>query len=138
MQHAACGFVMPVVLGIILIAGLLASQASSDLGTHTMLATHRLLHQRAFAVAEQGLALAAQQLRDGVLPPATQTLPAQGLPTDGATVQFTTLGERALPAGFSAGRITETCHEIRSTGHSARGAQVAVVQGACQRRSVTP
>ncbi len=123
------GFVLPVVLGIILITGLLAAQAATDLGSHTMLATHRLLQQRAFEAAEQGLAQVRAQMRSGGVPPASQDLPSPGLPTDSAQVEFATLAVVALPTGFSAGRVVESYHEIRSTGRSARGARVTLVQG---------
>lgn len=129
---AATGFVMPVVLGILLIAALLAAQASTDLGTHTMLATHRLMHLRAFAAAERGLNDTITQLRAGANP---QTGEASGsLPGESVMIALTAPEQTVLPAGFSANRVVEECRQIHSTGRSARGAQVTLRQGLCQRR----
>ncbi|MGC4027464.1 MAG: hypothetical protein QM696_01135 [Steroidobacteraceae bacterium] len=132
------GFVLPVVLGLILITGLLAVQATTDLGSHTMLATHRLLQQRAFEAAERGLALTLNQLRSGVTPEAGTLLPSSGLPTDSTQIGFTTPGSVSLPVGFSSGRVVESYHEIHSTGHSARGARVTLVQGVRQLQALRP
>ncbi len=130
------GFILPVVLGLILIAALLAIEAGSEMGTQSMLATNRLLHQRAFESGESGIVEVMEQMQAGLSPPATQQLPSAAFPTDGASVEFTTLATVALPAGHSAGRIVETHREIRSSGYSARDTRVIVVQGLSQRMAV--
>lgn len=138
MQRASPGFILPVVLGIILIAGLLAVNAATDLGSDTMLATHRVLHQRAFEAAERGIAVALGELRAGRTPAASQILPTPGMPLDSTTVEFATADAALLPTGFSAGRVVESYHEIRSTGRSARAARVTLVQGVRQRALQLP
>lgn len=132
------GFVLPVVLGILLVAGLFASQLAADLGSQRLLATHRLLHQRAFEAAEYGLSQAMQQLRSGIVPPASQHLVLPGHPTDSVQVLHAITAQDALPAGFSTGHVSETFHEIRSTGYSLRGARVTLVQGVRQRQWLAP
>lgn len=134
---ARSGFVLPVVLGIILLAGLFAVQATSESGSATLLATQRLLHQRAFEAAESGLIAVLDQLGSGVEPAASQTLQSADVPSDSSTVATAIAARQALAAGYSAGRVVETDYEIRSTGHSVRS-DVTVVQGVRQLRVVTP
>lgn len=131
------GFVLPVVLGIILIAALIAVQAATDLGNTTVLSTQRLLHLRAFESAEGGIVTVLDQLESGSEPAGTQTLRTQGSSADSAIVE-TVATFAATPAGFSADRVTERRYEIRSTGFSARGSKVAVVQGVRQFQAATP
>jgi Tfp pilus assembly protein PilX len=133
------GFVLPVVLGIVLIAGLLAVEAAVESGSTTLLATQRQLHQRAFELAESGITAAMLQLESGAEPTGTQTLRSAEASSDSSTVATTITARQALPEGFSAGRVMETTYEIRSTGHGARGSNVTVVQGVRQlRTAVTP
>jgi hypothetical protein len=138
MRRGAPGFVLPVVLGIILLASFLAVDAATDLGSDTLLATHRVLHQRAFEAAERGIVITLGQLRAGELPAASSRLSAPGLPLDDTVVEFTTAATTLLPAGFSAGRIVDSYHEIRSTGRSARAARVTLVQGVRRRELQQP
>lgn len=132
MTHADSGFVLPVVLGIILIGALIAIQAATELGSTTLLATQRSLHQRAFESAERGIVAAMEQLDAGMAPPAMQSLTAAGNVAESTTVQTAVVARLGLPAGFSADRIIEQHYEIRSTGHGVRNSAVTVVQGTRQ------
>jgi hypothetical protein len=112
---AVCGFALPVVLIVLLIAAVIAMQAAAESGSTTFLATQRQLHQRA----------------SGAEPAPVQSLHSDTIAGESATVQ-TSVTARLTPAGFSADRIVESHYEIRSTGQSVRGARVSVVQGARQ------
>lgn len=137
-SHARRGFVLPVVLGIILLAGLFAVHAATELGSTTLLASQRLLHQRAFEAGESGLAAAMAELRDGRTPASSTQLRISGAAGYTATVNSSVIRSTDLSSGFSAGRIVETDYELRSMGHSARGAEVVIVQGARQRHGAPP
>lgn len=128
-MRTTCGFVLPVVLGVITIAGLLAAYAVSDSGVDTALATHRVLHQEAFEAAEAGIATVVRQITGGRMLPATQMLPSTATRPESAVVAIETIARRPLPPGFSAGIVVELHQEIRSTGHSVRNTEVTVVQG---------
>ncbi len=134
--HASCGFVLPLVLGIILLAALFAVHSITELGSTTLLATQRLLHQRAFEAGESGIVAVLDQLQSGADPVARQQLRSAEFPTDAATVESTLIVRQSLPNGYSAGRVLETHYEIRSTGHSARSTDVTVVQGVRQLRAL--
>jgi Tfp pilus assembly protein PilX len=134
--NAKAGFVLPVVLGIVLLAGLFAVQAAIESGSTLLLATQRQLHQRTFEAAERGIAAALQQLESGAEPTPTQVLRSADVPADSSTVATTVTARQTLPEGFSAGRVVETSYEIRSTGHGARSSSVTVVQGVRQLRAV--
>jgi Tfp pilus assembly protein PilX len=127
----ACGFVLPVVLIVLLIAAVIAIQATAESGSTTLLATQRQLHQRAFEAAERGIVAALEQLSSAAEPAPVQSLHSDTIAGESATVQ-TSVTARRTPRGFSADRIVETHYEIRSTGQSVRGARVTVVQGAQQ------
>ncbi len=135
--RAKAGFVLPVVLGIILLAGLFAVQATLESGSTTLLATQRQLHQRAFEAAESGIVAVLDQLGSGAEPATAQTLRSMVIPSDSSTVESAIVARLTLPEGFSAGRIVETDYEVRSTGHSVRGSEVTVVQGVRQLQVVT-
>ena len=137
--HCRKGFVLPLVLGIVLLAGLLAVQAAIESGNTALLATQRQLHQRTFELAESGIAAVVHQLESGAQPAGVQVLRSADTPSDSSTVETTTTSRQFLPEGFSADRIAETEYEIRSTGHGARGTHVTVVQGVRQAgAAVTP
>jgi Tfp pilus assembly protein PilX len=136
-DRTGSGFVLPVVLGIILIAALIAVEAATELGSATQLSTQRQLHQRAFESAESGVVTALDQLTAGSEPPRTQILRAHDAPTDSAIVE-STFNSIDAPSGFSVDRVTERQYEIRSTGFSARGSEVTVVQGVRQFRVAAP
>jgi Tfp pilus assembly protein PilX len=130
-ERSISGFVLPVILGILLLVALFAVQAATELGSTTLFAGQRLMHQRAFESSESGIATVMEQLQANAIPAPRQQLQWADFPADTATVS-TTARTRDLPPGFSAGRVVEKDYEIRSTGRSARGAEVTVVQGARQ------
>jgi Tfp pilus assembly protein PilX len=132
--HSGGGFVLPVLLGIVLLAALLAAHSAAELANSTLLTTQRQLNQRAFEAGESGIVLALERLRTGIALQPAQTLRAANAATDSATVQTLIATRQLLPVGHSAGRVIETDYEIRSTGRSARRSQVTVVQGARQLR----
>jgi hypothetical protein len=137
MRSTHCsGFVLPTVLGIIMLAALFAAHAATETGTAALLAAQRMLQQRAFEASESGVLAVVEQLRRGDAPAARQRLQSAGFPTDGATVDSAIISRRQLPNGFSAGRVLETHYEIHSTGRSARGSEAIVVQGVRQLRAV--
>jgi Tfp pilus assembly protein PilX len=135
-MQSHCGFVLPVVLGIILLAALIALQASTELGSATLLANQRQLHQRAFEAGESGLIAVLDELQSGATPAARQELASAAVPVDGATVETTQTARIDLPIGYSAGRVLESRYELRSTGHSARATKVTVVEGVRQLRAL--
>ena len=128
---AGPGFVLPVVLGLMLLAALLAQHAATELGSTTLMATQHQLHQYAFETAESGLRAAIQQLQVGMALPQSQALHSPVLPGYAATIETTT-SVIDLPEGFSAGRIKESRYEIHSTGHGAQNSTVTVTQGVRQ------
>jgi Tfp pilus assembly protein PilX len=128
---AVCGFALPVVLIVLLIAAVIAMQAAAESGSTTFLATQRQLHQRAFETAERGIVAALEQLGSGAEPAPVQSLHSDTIAGEPAIVQ-TSVTAGLTPPGFSADRIIEKHYEIRSTGQSVRGARVTVVQGARQ------
>jgi Tfp pilus assembly protein PilX len=132
------GFVLPVVMGMILVAAALALHATSDLGTHALLSTQRLLHQRAFEAGESGIVAAIERLDAGDTVPQELTLTSSRFPADTAEVRTLTLSQQAVPAGFSMGRVVALRQEIRSTGRSARGARITLVQGLVQMQPASP
>lgn len=131
------GFVLPVVLGLILLAALMAVESTGELGGASLLATQRQMHQRAFEAAEAGIAVTLDQLASGVRPTSPQAMPARSDNAGAASVITSAVSSVALPAGFSADRVVEVHYEIRSTGHGARSSDVTVVQGARQLQPVT-
>jgi Tfp pilus assembly protein PilX len=124
-----CGFVLPAVLGIIMLAAFIAIQAASELGSTSLLANQRQLHQRAFEAGESGLIAILDQLQSGATPAALQELGSTAVAVDGAAVETRLAAHSDLPLGYSAGRVLESRYELRSTGHSARGTRVTVTQG---------
>lgn len=128
------GFATPVALALALLMGLLAAAALQDAGLAGTLATTRMLHQRAFAAGEIGLARMAAELAipDAGLPaPGRVTLPAHA--TDGFETSVVEAAAIPLPVGFSAGRVIERHFEVRSAGWSARGARVVQIEGLYRR-----
>ena len=128
------GFVLPVVLGIVLLAGLLAVQAGLESGSTVLLATQRQLHQRSFELAESGIDAAMRELAAGAEPARHQTLRPTVASADAALVETALQSRSALADGFSANRVVESTYEIRSTGQGTRGSSVTVVQGVRQHR----
>jgi hypothetical protein len=128
--------VLPVVLGIILVAAFIAIESSTGLAGTTLLATQRQLHQHAFEAAESGAVAAMEQLASGVAAPLDVRV--DGVIAASATVASALTSRVALSEGFSSGRVAEVHYEIRSTGHSARNSNVTVVQGVRQLQAVPP
>jgi hypothetical protein len=113
--------------------GLLAATALQDANLARTLATTRMLHQRAFAAGEVGLAqVSAELARPGSPIPGPHRIRLPAHATDGAETGVTEAAT-PLPTGFSAGRIIERHYEVRSTGWSARGARVVQVEGLYRR-----
>jgi hypothetical protein len=133
--RSSSGFVLPTVLGLIVLAALFAAHAATEAGTVSLLATQRLLQQRAFEAGESGLLAVERQLQTGFDPASRQHLQSADFPTDGAQVTTALVARQLLPLGYSAGRVTESHYEIQSSGQSARGTRVTVVQGVRQLRA---
>jgi hypothetical protein len=133
------GFATPVALALALLMGLLATAALQDASLARTLATTRMLHQRAFAAGEIGLARMATELAvpgAAVPAPSRVSLPAHA--TDGFETSVVEIAAIPLPKGYSAGRVMERHYEVRSTGWSARGARVVQVEGLFRRETVPP
>jgi Tfp pilus assembly protein PilX len=127
---ASTGFVLPLVLGFLLVAAVFGANALADATLDRALATMRLYHQRAFEAAERGIGHVLEQMQAGTEPvPGPTRLPPQQSPVDSTEVTVTSLATGLLPAGYSAGRFIEQLEEVRSTGRSARSAKVVEVQG---------
>lgn len=137
-ESRPAGFVLPVVLGILLATGLLAVQLASDLASQRTLATHRQLQQHAFEAAEYGITHALATLAGGAVPPAVEVLALPGTRVAQVQVQWRLLRHDTLPAGNSAGRVSESWQALRSTGTSARGTRVTLVQGVRQQQWLGP
>jgi Tfp pilus assembly protein PilX len=128
MKHP--GFATPVALGFALLMALLAVSALQDAGISGSLATTRLLHQRAFAAGEIGLARVAAQLAvPGAPLPASRRASLPAHPTDSMETRVTEAMATELASGLSAGRVIQRHFEVQSIGRSARGTRVVVVEG---------
>jgi type II secretory pathway component PulK len=130
------GFATVTVLGLVAVTVLLCAGALHDALFGEQLATSRLLHQRAAAAADIGVAEAMGRLASlgspGNLDFSVQSDFLQPGPptTDTASVTLRYVGSTALPRGFSAGRFHLHRFEIESTGHAARGINLTQLQGA--------
>ena len=128
------GFATPVAMAIAMLMGLLAVAALQDASLARTLSTTRMLHQRAFAAGEIGLARVAAQLAvpGAAVPGPTHTsLPTHA--TDGVETSAVEVAAIPLPRGYSAGRVVERHFEVRSAGWSARGTRVIQVEGLFRR-----
>lgn len=124
------GYVTPVALGFAMLMALVAVSALQDAGISGSLATARLLHQRAFAAGEIGLARAAAQLAEPGAPlPETRRTSLSSHPTDSMETRVTEAMATRLASGLSAGRVVQRHFEVQSIGRSARGTRVVVVEG---------
>lgn len=125
------GFATLTVLGLVAVAALLCAGALHDALFGEQLATSRMLHQRASALADHGV-------DDAVFRVAAQDAPRdldysiQPYPPseDSVSVSVRHVGSTPLPRGFSAGRMEQHRLEIQSTAHTVRGIVVTQVQGA--------
>jgi Tfp pilus assembly protein PilX len=124
------GFAVVWALAIIAIVALLGAGAVHDSWFAQSQAGARLYEQRAWALAELGLRVGASTLTTTPAPDEVlRELRPTAIPTEHLAIRIRKLNERALPAGFSAGRLVAQEFEIESTGFSARRAQRALVQG---------
>jgi hypothetical protein len=127
---------MATVLVLILIIALFGISAVHHALLGRALASTRTFHQRAFGLAELGIASEIAGLRAGAtLSPIPRLLHPVPSPADGAMVTTREVASNALPQGFSADRFVEKHYEISSEGQSARNARVSALQGL---RRVTP
>lgn len=137
MRHAAerapqrrRGFLLPVVLGLLLVAAVLALHALSGTAGAAALSTNRLLHQRAFEAAERGLAALRQRIDDGETAPVEPVrLDSPTLASVHAIVGFRETARLTAPPGFSSGRFVEERAELHSIGRSTSAATARLVEG---------
>jgi Tfp pilus assembly protein PilX len=111
------GFLLPVVLGLILVAAMLAIHALSGSADAAALSGNRLLHQRAFEAAERGIAHAMQTLEAGE--PLAQepiVLTSSASPDESAVIEYRATALLSLPSGYSSAAFIEQRGEVRSTG----------------------
>lgn len=124
------GFATPVALGFAMLMALFAVSALQDAGISGSLATTRLLHQRAFAAGEAGLARVATELAEpGVPLPVSRRTSLPTHPADSMETRVTESMATRLASGLSAGRVMQRHFEVQSIGRSARGTRVVVVEG---------
>lgn len=124
------GFATATVLGLVAVVALLSAGALHDALFAEQLATSRLLHQRAAALADLGILDAmnrlTRQTTPGNLGFALQPFPPS---TDSISVELRHLRAAPLLGTYSLGRFTMHRFEIESTGHVARGIRMTQVQG---------
>ncbi len=118
-------------MGLVALIALLVTSALHDALFGEQLAASRMLHQRAAAIAELGLAEGMAWIA-ALEEPASRSFVSSPLAdsSDGAAVQLRYLGTGALPAGFSWGQFAAHRFEIESTAHTARGVGATHLQGA--------
>lgn len=125
------GFATVTVLGLVAVTALLCAGALHDALFGEQLATSRLLHQRAAALADIGVQEAIGRLARLDNPGDQRFSMQPDLPsTDTVSVALLHVGSVALPRGYSAGRFRLHRFGIESTGHTARGIRMTQVQGA--------
>jgi Tfp pilus assembly protein PilX len=130
MRTRAEGFALLAVLALLAVVGLYTAATLQDVLFGSVLAGTRVSQQRAFVLAELGVQNAEQEL-SGTTPPAdfTRELHPLAEPQTSVTVAVRSDGDEAVPVGYSSGRFLARRFEIESTGHAARGARFAQVQG---------
>ncbi|HTQ36147.1 MAG TPA: hypothetical protein VMH77_03855 [Steroidobacteraceae bacterium] len=124
------GFALLAVLAMLAVIALYTIATLREAFFGTLLAGTRLRQQSAFVLADLGIDGALQDLAaaDSAAGYTRELHPVVD-PQQGVTVELRPVGADALPAGFSAGRLVARRFEIHSTGHAARGARSAQVQG---------
>ncbi len=138
MRPRAEGFALLAVLALLAVIGVYTAATLQDSLFGTVLAGARVQQQRAFVLADFAIESTLRELAGTVTPvDYTRTLQPLPEPGSGVTVALRAVGDEALPAGFSAGRFVTRRFEIRSTGHSVRGALSVQVQGAVRVQPVT-
>jgi len=129
-NRARTGFATATVLGLVAVVALLSAGALHDALFGEQLATSRLLHQRAAALADLGVedAMARVAALDA---PGDQRYALQPDPgtTGSISVALRHIGSTPLPQGYSLGRFDVHHFEIESTGYTARGIRMTQVQG---------
>lgn len=124
------GFASATVLGLLAVMSVLGVAALHDALFGEQLASSRLLHQRAMALAdvgtEDGLARLATQVLPGDQSYALRPIPESG---ESVEVKLRHLGKSAVSAGYSGARFALHRFEIESTGFSSRGIRARQVQG---------
>jgi Tfp pilus assembly protein PilX len=125
------GFATATVLGLVAVVALLCTGALHDALFGNQLAASRLLHQRAAALAEQGLRAGLEHLA-ALAPPQDAAFAFEPLAasTDNVTVSIRHRATGAFAPGYSGKHIATHHYEIESTAHVARGVRATRVQGA--------
>jgi Tfp pilus assembly protein PilX len=130
MPTARRGFLLPIVLGLLLVSAMFGLHAASGISSAAALSTHRVLHQRAFEAAERGLVALGQRLDAGEPPPDSPlVLASDALPTERATVEYRATAQLSLPPGYSSGRFVEQRGELRSAARLVRNSEVRLAEG---------
>ena len=123
------GFALPLALVLLAMLSLLLAQALGGAAGETALAANRQFRLGAFESAESGLLATRTALLDTAATrlPATDR-PAPDSPAEGSITEVRHVGDGATPPGFSLDRFVVRHLELRSTGRSARGATVTLVE----------
>jgi hypothetical protein len=127
------------VLGLIAVVGLLSAGALHDALFGQQLATSRVLQQRADALAQWGVEDAMARL-EAQTTPAAQHYALRPVPSSGDSISVDVrhVGASTLPSGHSSASLVRHDFAIESTGHTARGIHVTLVQGATRVLPATP
>jgi Tfp pilus assembly protein PilX len=124
------GFATSTVLGLVAVIALLSTGALHDALFARQLATSRLLHQRAAALADIGIADAIARIAALAAPGGQNyVLHPQPAQADSVNVELRHAGTAPTPPGFSIGQFEVHWFEIESTGHTARGIRMTQAQG---------
>ncbi len=123
------GFALPLSLILLAVLSLLLAQALGGAAGEAALAANRQFRLGAFESAESGLIAT----RAALLATPAVTLPttdrhAEDTPVEGSITEVRHVGDGDTPHGFSLDRFVTRHLELRSTGRSARGAKVTLVE----------
>jgi hypothetical protein len=124
------GVALPIALSLLLILALLLTQALGGAAGETALVANHQFRQAAFEAAEGGLVAGRQRLlaSDDLSPPPLERA-VDGSTIDRSITGFTYRGDGAPVVGYSLDRFVPRHFELRSTGRSARGAGIVLVEG---------
>ncbi|MET0281231.1 MAG: hypothetical protein ABW278_08920 [Steroidobacteraceae bacterium] len=124
------GFALVLVLALAASIGLLTAGSLQETLFGEALAGSRLLHLRAWLLADSGMAEAMHELTNAALPrDFTRELRPIAGSAESAVVSVRQVATGVPPAGFSLGRFAAHYFIIESTGRSARGTRAVQVQG---------